>query len=384
MKLILAALGVATAGLATAQVSTINSTHLEPRFFNDVPGSNLTITNPWPTVTIDDANVSAPTGYANRHFWNLSNDGGNTSYLFQPTDYWTLRFNLKLTSVGTKNKEAGVMLMNSINGDHIFLVKMDNGGEVAAFGGAFPFYSFTIQYDDHYVLGTDVTMAVTYFKDPADNIDKIIYRYNNHFSPAQAVANLEGYLLPDTRIGGYLQVVNDPNNPNNEGRAEYTNIMISDADKVLPETMNVNLGRVTSGNVRSLFYTDGDVLRVCRFIVPNQNAAPVTVEVQGTSMYPSLSALTFHVNSRSATNGLFAQILDLYDYSTSSYSTVDTRTDTLNTTYAVRDLAATGNIARYLGPNQELKARFRVKQTGPSALSLWCSEFDEANFTVAP
>lgn len=382
MRLTLLAIAVAASGLASAQYSTINSTRIESRFYNDIPGSTFTFGNVWPSVFLDDQNVSTATGWANRHLWTLSNDNGATSYLFGGTDAFTLTTKVKLTSNGARNKEAGIIFYNDGNGDHIFLVKMGNNGEIAAFAGAFPFFSFTQQYDDHYALGNTVTMSVTYFKD-SDNLNKAIYRYNNHFSGALNWANVEGQLLPNTRIGGYFQCENDPTNPTNGGRGEFSDITISPANKAFPEVFTVVFGQVANGGRRSLYYTDGDALRMCRFLVPNQQVAPITFTIEGTSVYDTLSSLGLVVNSRMATAGLFSQTLDLFDWSTNSYSTTDVRTDAITTSYVARTQTATGNVGRYLGPDHQVRGRIQIRQTGPTANPNWCAEFDEANFTVA-
>jgi|GEM_PF-1083879 len=382
MKQIVIALAVTASALVTAQLSTINSTRLEPRFYNDVPTSNFTFGNVWPGVFFDDV-VSAPSGFANRHVWSVSNDGGSTSYLFQGTDNFTLTQKVKLSVVGSVNKEAGIIFINNGNGDHIFLVKTANNGEVAAFAGAFPFFSFTQNFNDRYVPGETATMSVTYFKD-VDNINKVVYRYNNHFSGALVWGNVEGFLLPDTRIGGYLQVQNDPNNSANSGRADFSDITVSPAGRAFPESITVSLGRVTDGDKRSLHFSDGAALRICKFIIPNVTVAPITVQVDATSNYDTLSSLAFRMNSRMANAGLFGQTLDLFDWSTNSYSATDTLTTAINTTYQSNDVNATGSVGRYLGPNHELRARFRVRQTGPVSTVNWCGEFDEANFVIAP
>jgi len=382
MKQSLIVLAAVASTLASAQYSTINSTRLETRFYNDVPTSTLTFGNVWPGVFFDDI-VSAPSGFANRHVWSVSNDGGNTSYLFQGTDEFTLTQKVKLSAVGPVNKEAGIIFINNGNGDHIFLVKTGNNGEVAAFAGAFPFYSFTQNYNDHYVTGDTVWMSITYFKD-VDNLYKCIYRYTNHFSGALPWGNIEGMLLPDTRIGGYLQVQNDPNLAANEGRADFGDITVSPANKVFPETMTVNFGKVTGGDKRSLYFTDGAPLRICKFIVPNLTVAPITFSIDGTSNYSTLSSLGFVVTSRMINAGAFQEILDLYDWSTSAYSLTDVSTATINLTYSTRTLNATGTVGRYLGPNHEVRGRIRIRQSGPAATILWCAEIDEATFTVAP
>jgi len=42
----------------------------------------------------------------------------------------------------------------------------------------------------------------------------------------------------------------------------------------------VQYGKVQAGNVASLVGEDGDMLRICRFIVSNQSVAPVTFTLQ--------------------------------------------------------------------------------------------------------
>lgn len=383
MRLTVIALAVAASALASAQYSSINSTRLEPRFYNDMPLSNLTTGNTWPSVFFDDKNVSAAGGFANRHLFSVSNDGGATSYLFQGSDAFTLTQKVTLNVTGSSNKEAGIIFMNNGNGDHIFLVKTDNNGEVAAFAGAFPFFSFTQNFNDHYVPGTTVTMSVTYFKD-ADNLNKAIYRYNGHFSGSLLWGNVEGELLADTRIGGYLQIVNDPNNPNNGGRADFNDITVSPANKAFPESITATLGRLVDGDKRSLFYSDGAPLRACKGFVPNLTVAPVTIQVDAVSNYDTLTALAFHVNSRMVTAGSFSQTLDLFDWSANGYSPVDFLTTVINTTYQTHDVNASGVVSRYLGANHELRGRIRIRQTGFTASPAWCSEIDEANFTITP
>lgn len=152
---------------------------------------------------------------------------------------------------------------------------------------------------------------------------------------------------------------------------------------IKPSTFDVRLGRVATGTAASLGNLDGDALTVCKFLVPNQQVAPINVEVNGSvSTVPNY--LSFYSSSRMTVTGVFQQTLDLYDFNAGAFSTVDTRTDGMSTAFDVRKLDATGNVARYLGPNGELKARYRVKQTGPSSSNAWCADHDFAVWTVTP
>ena len=64
---------LATASSALAQISAINSVTYHPREYNDVTNSILTVVSNYPAMIVfDDRNVSAPSGFANRHVWRFS------------------------------------------------------------------------------------------------------------------------------------------------------------------------------------------------------------------------------------------------------------------------------------------------------------------------
>jgi hypothetical protein len=199
-----------------------------------------------------------------------------------------------------------------------------------------------------------------------------------------AWGNIEGQLLADTRIGGYLQVVNDPGNPTNGGRGDWNDITVSPANKAFAENITATLGRLVSGDKHSLDYSDGAPLRACKGFVPNVTVAPVTIQLDGVSNFDTLSALSLHVNSRMVNAGSFTQTIDLFDWSTNAYSLVDVLSTPITLTYQTQDVNATGVVSRYLGAGHELRGRLRVKQTGFAATPVWCTEFDEANFTITP
>lgn len=152
---------------------------------------------------------------------------------------------------------------------------------------------------------------------------------------------------------------------------------------IKPTSFDVRLGRATAGNATSLGDLDSDALTVCKFLVPNQQVAPINVEVNGTvANVPGY--LSFYSSSRMTVTGVFQQTLDLYDFNAGAFSAVDSRTDGMSTDFNVRKLDATGNVARCVGPNGEVKARYRVKQTGPASSNAWCADHDFAAWTVTP
>ena len=152
---------------------------------------------------------------------------------------------------------------------------------------------------------------------------------------------------------------------------------------VSPSSFLINLGRLDAGNNESLAGFDTNALRVCKFVVPNNQVAPITVEVNGQLSSAPLF-LSLLSSSRMTTAGVFQQTIELFDFSTNSYGTGDSRTDAVTTAYSDRTLHATGAVSRYLGQGSTVKARYRIRQTGPASNPAWCSEHDFLGWIVTP
>jgi len=140
---IMSGIGLCLVASTAAQAQTINGFYTNPRVFNDMPGSTLTITPGAPingnpsTITINDQFTG--TG-ANRHDVLASGDGGLTAYNFGIDDSYTFTTRLVLTDgFNSPRKEAGIRLNSPITGDMLFLVNSDMG-EIVTFGG--PFHLF--------------------------------------------------------------------------------------------------------------------------------------------------------------------------------------------------------------------------------------------------
>jgi hypothetical protein len=153
-----------------------------------------------------------------------------------------------------------------------------------------------------------------------------------------------------------------------------------------PTSILLELGRIDAGNVNSLLTSgDGNVLRVCRFLVPNQQVAPITFRVNATLSGTSpLGALRFLVRSRMVDAGSFSQTLDMFNWVTNAFDLTDVATAGLNTTFSYRSVIGTGALSRYLSGTRQMTGRIRVRQTGPAAVVNWCGEFDHAYFQCNP
>jgi hypothetical protein len=207
---------------AFAQVNSINSASVQTRVFNDVPGSTTAVINKYPTgISISDIGVSQASGFANRHVWSFSADGGTTAYQFKDTDYFDAKFDLTLTGNPiSPRKEAGFLIATPSVGDIQLIVNTD-GHEVVQFGGI-GFYSFNVNNGLTYNDGDKITLGIRYFLDE-NGKNALVFSANGLSSPVQEFAT--GGLGGST-VGGYFQIVNDPANPLNSGTANFANIAI--------------------------------------------------------------------------------------------------------------------------------------------------------------
>jgi len=225
-----ALVGFAAVSGAYAQVSTIHSASVRTRVFNDVPGSTLGVLNNYPSgITFADSGVSQAAGFANRHAWSFSSDGGTTAYQFHNNDYFQATFDLTLTGNPiSPRKEAGFLLSTTSSGDIQFIVNTD-GHEVVQFGGI-GFYSFNVNNSITYNSGDKITLGITYFLD-GNGKNALVFSANGVNSPVQEFAS--GGIGDGSTLGGYFQIVNDPSNPANAGTAGFANIAVVPEPSIL-------------------------------------------------------------------------------------------------------------------------------------------------------
>jgi hypothetical protein len=212
-----------------------NSAVIFPRIFNDCPGSILTTVNNYPAqIIIDDVNTGC-VGWANLHLWRFSEDGTNAA-VFANGD--AFRFCATVTITGTGHGEAGLQISpwwTQVDGRwHA----RTTDGEIACWGGRFPFYSFTANHGLVYVKDTPITMEIIYLPNglSAANPATIEYRctYGGNFTsgplpfdegnPAEDPPHgLWGILTP-AEVGGFFQFLVQLSGPQGQTRAEWSDI----------------------------------------------------------------------------------------------------------------------------------------------------------------
>ena len=242
----LAGLCLAAVTGAYAQVSSINSTIINPGVFNDIPGATRASGNTPTSVLLVEAGVSKPAnGGLNRDTWNFSNDGGASAYSFQNGDYFNASFGVTLTGSGTPgvDLEAGWLFSNPSGtfGGDLQSIVIGGNGAVVQFGGPsyYPFSPAAGGYPGaggsvpNYALGETYTLGLNYVIDPVTLQNAFQYSVNGIFA-ASSPGNTYFDLAPGVDIGGagnvlggYLQIGNDPNNPANNGEAYFSEVKIT-------------------------------------------------------------------------------------------------------------------------------------------------------------
>jgi len=168
------------------------------------------------------------------------------------------------------------------------------------------------------------------------------------------------------------------------GKTRYSAFLLTPISTAVPPTSYaVQLGKQSGGNLQSLASVDGNALVVCKFIVPNQQVAPVTVQLDGTLPFAPMN-LWLTTTAKTDTAGQFSLTTDLYDWTANQYDPLDAATSALTIAYSAQDCIAKGDISRYVGTSNAVRARLRVRQTGPSASFSWCADFDQAVWNAVP
>src|SRR5437867_7991294 len=239
------------AGTARA-TPTINGASVETRTFNDCSLSTLTVSNNYPSsISITDVMDPLCVGFANLHSFSFSADGGATAADFDNNSNMTYGADFKIEGPG---EGEGGLRLSPWYGQYVDGRFMANAttGEIACFGGALPFYSFTVNHGITYVKGTTIHLELTYRANdldathPANITYRVVYNGNTYDSPvlpfgeqneSECVHGLWG-MLNEGRAGGYFQ---PRANTGASLKATWSNIVFNPVEvSVRPHVFNKN------------------------------------------------------------------------------------------------------------------------------------------------
>jgi hypothetical protein len=128
--------------------------------WDNCPTSLDTYVANYPNSVVIDEQHNDCFGYADKHLWKFSSDGGATPAQFENCSMY--EFCSDVTITGDGGGEAGIEISPWWSlGDGQFMLNYGSG-EIAVFGGRLPFYSFTAAYGLHYAKGTTVSMKMAY------------------------------------------------------------------------------------------------------------------------------------------------------------------------------------------------------------------------------
>jgi hypothetical protein len=230
---------VAGANAQINRISSINSAVIIPRYFNDITNASLTVVSNYPSlISFDYENVSTTNpAFADRSVWLFSQDGGKSAFRFGNNDAFTITMDVTLSGGPTApRKEAGIWFETPLNEAARFVV--DSDGSEDGFGfvalgmdGFLPFYPFP----NNFKLGDTVTMGLTVYRDSNSGSNAIVYFARTATtclkSPPQFCSNLEQGVIPGTKIGGFIDVLNSATIATNNGTAVFQNIKIGPPDQ---------------------------------------------------------------------------------------------------------------------------------------------------------
>lgn len=210
---------------------------IHERVFNDCPGSVLTTVNSYPAyISFHDAELSCG-GFANRHAWRFSEDGGITDAVFDNAD--SFGFGAWMTISGTAEGEGGIQLSPwwSQQVDGSLSVSTETGA-IICWGGRLPYFSFTSSYGLTYAKGDRIYLEIEYLAngltagDPATVEYKVNYggEYSSgplpfdEGNPAEDPPYGLWGCLNDARAGGYAMMFMQAGDPDAEVLVEWDGI----------------------------------------------------------------------------------------------------------------------------------------------------------------
>ncbi|HVT12980.1 MAG TPA: protease pro-enzyme activation domain-containing protein [Fimbriimonadaceae bacterium] len=150
----------------------------------------------------------------------------------------------------------------------------------------------------------------------------------------------------------------------------------------VPSGYQINYGTYASGNVASLANVDQNYLAITERVPPNLRQPPVDITVSGTTTILNPSRLDFQVVAHSNQSNI-TQEVKLYNVSTASWQSVDTRTATNGSDQTVL-VSVTSNAAQFVAADGTVRARVTYTPQGPTLILAWSGSIDQTKWRLTP
>jgi hypothetical protein len=226
---------VAFASIAQAQTPNPNGVFYSLRFFNDCPASTVTTGGSYPSS------------------FYIDEDGGATGAVFGNNANFHFCSDMTITGQDTNGGEAGINIAPWwFPGDGRINCRIPDG-EIAAFGGRMPFFSWTANYGLHYVQDTPIHLEMTYISGPFGPSAaapgqvqySVTYDGNTYTTPwflldegnvSEAPVHGSWGILNPATAGGFFQPRLDPGNFSSNLRATFSNVCYENLQVVPTQT----------------------------------------------------------------------------------------------------------------------------------------------------
>jgi hypothetical protein len=154
-------------------------------------------------------------------------------------------------------------------------------------------------------------------------------------------------------------------------------VYLNDA-RIPLETLNLVRGVIESGGYNSVLHSDDSHFMLRPGITFTTSQAPIELVVEATGPSLTPTRLEFAIEFHSTAPAI-RQTIEMYNFDTNAYETVDTRQSTLTDSVAV--VAITSNAGRFVSPTGLMRSRMSYKATGPVFAYPWRTRIDYIRWT---
>lgn len=160
--------------------------------------------------------------------------------------------------------------------------------------------------------------------------------------------------------------------------SDYVSVTVANQVNVIPESFLVTRGRYASGDLNDIMFSDDGDLRIFRS--PTDVQAVTEIEVSATSPMANPSSVTLVVEGSVFARVGVTQAVELFNFASNSWETVDTRQASRFFDESI-SIAAAGDLSRFV-ESGSLAMRMRVRHQS-SPRQVFSSSIDQLQWFIA-